>query len=79
MENILKEAKGIVYQYYAANIGDIEFDDVFVVWFCKTLQNWKAIVSTKKGGFFELTHNGDEDETYLDYYIKKDNVTIVNV
>ena len=53
-------------------------DDVFVVWFCKTLQNWKAFVSTtvSDGMYYEVTHNGDKGETYLDVYKKWENVCI---
>lgn len=52
--------------------------DIFLVWSCKTLQNWKAIVGTTMpdGQLFELTHNGDKKETYLDEYTKIDNVVI---
>jgi hypothetical protein len=51
-------------------------EDVYVVWFSKTLQNWKALVSTTlpDGMYYEVTHNGDRHETYLDAYKKFDNV-----
>lgn len=47
-------------------------DDVFVVWLCKTLQNNKALVSTtvNDGMYYEITHNGDKNETYVDVYKK---------
>lgn len=53
-------------------------DDVFVVWFTKTLKNWKAMVSTKlpDGRYYEVTHNGEAGETYIDTYVKVDNVCI---
>ena len=56
----------------------IQLEDVFVVWFCKTLQNWKALVSTTipDGKYYEVTHNGDKNETYLDVYVKLDNQAI---
>ena len=43
-------------------------DDVFVVWYCKTLQNAKALLSTtvSDGMYYELTYNGDKKELYLD-------------
>ena len=43
-------------------------DDVYVVWYCKTLQNWKALASTTlpDGMYYELTVNGDKSELYLD-------------
>jgi hypothetical protein len=45
---------------------------IYVVWFSKTLQNWKALVSTTlpDGRYYEVTHNGDACETYLDVYVK---------
>ena len=50
----------------------IELDDVFVVWFCKTLQHWKALVATTGAAptYYEVTHNGDTGETYIDCYSK---------
>nr|DAQ82127.1 MAG TPA: hypothetical protein [Caudoviricetes sp.] len=45
--------------------------DMYVVWFCKTLQNWKALVSgvyIKK--YIEVTYNGDKKEVYVDVYQK---------
>nr|DAK30656.1 MAG TPA: hypothetical protein [Caudoviricetes sp.]DAN23952.1 MAG TPA: hypothetical protein [Caudoviricetes sp.]DAW58429.1 MAG TPA: hypothetical protein [Caudoviricetes sp.] len=50
-------------------------DDVFVVWYCKTLQNAKALLSTNvsDGMYYELTYNGDKKELYLDAYKKWEN------
>lgn len=50
-------------------------DDVFVVWYCKTLQNAKALLSTNvsDGMYYELTYNGDKNELYLDAYKKWEN------
>ena len=52
--------------------------DVFVVWSCKTLQNNKALVSTTlpDGMYYEVTYNGDEQELYLDAYMKFENQCI---
>ena len=49
--------------------------DLYVVWFCKTLQNWKALVSTTLNDhkYYEVTHNGDKHETYVDVYLKMEN------
>lgn len=49
--------------------------EVYIVWYCKTLQNWKALLSTTlfDGMYYELTLNGDKDEAYLDAYKKWDN------
>ena len=56
----------------------ISSDDVYIVWQCKALQNWKALVSTTlpDGMYYELTHNGDKHETYVDAYKKFENFVI---
>lgn len=56
------------------------YDEVYVVWFCKTLQNWKCLISTTlpDGMYYEVTYNGDKGETYIDSYKKFDNVCIVD-
>ena len=78
-----ERAKQIVADYFNQHVDvtdgtQITTDDVFIVWFCKTLQNWKALVSTTvpDGVYYEVTHNGDKDETYLDVYKKWENVCI---
>lgn len=52
--------------------------DVYVVWFSKTLQNWKALLSTDipDGLYYEVTYNGDLKEAYVDTYSKVSNVAI---
>lgn len=47
----------------------------YVVWFAKTLGNWKALVSTDivDGLYWEITHNGAKQETYVDTYKKLQN------
>lgn len=80
---MLKRAKEIVVDYFNEHVEKtdnkkITEDDVFIVWFAKTLQNWKALVSTtvSDGMYYEVTHNGDKGETYLDAYKKWENVCI---
>lgn len=50
--------------------------DVYIVWFSKTLKNWKALLSTTlpDGRYYEVTHNGETGDTYLDTYVKVDNM-----
>ena len=85
MENdkFLKLCKEIVVDYFNERVEKtdgkkITEDDVFIVWSCKTLQNNKALVSTtvSDGMYYELTHNGDKKEIYLDAYKKWENVKI---
>ena len=51
---------------------------VYVVWKCKTLQNWKYLISStlSDGMYYELTYNGDAEEWYLDAYKKFENKVI---
>ena len=58
--------------------GHITTDDVFVVWYSKTLQNHKALLSTTvpDGMYYEVTFNGDKSEAYLDAYKKWENKCI---
>ena len=54
----------------------LEGDDVFVVWSCKTLQNYKCLASTTVSGdgiYAEYTYNGDRQELYEDVYRKLTN------
>lgn len=52
--------------------------EIFTVWKCKILQNWKYLVSSTlpDGMYYELTYNGDKKEWYLDAYKKFENVCI---
>lgn len=79
-------AKKIVLDYAKAHIDvtdnvQITLDNVFIVWFCKTLQNWKALVSTTlpDGMYYEVTYNGDKKEVYLDAYKKFENRKITKI
>lgn len=56
----------------------IGIEQVYIVWFSKTLQNWKALLSTtlSDGMYYEVTYNGDKGEAYLDAYKKWENVVI---
>lgn len=57
----------------------IALDNVFVVWSCKTLQNYKALLSTTVSGdgvYAEYTFNGDKGELYEDVYKKLTNACI---
>ena len=84
--NIQATARAVVYNYVKSHLektdNHVTFatDEVYVVWFSKTLQNWKALISTTlpDGMYYEVTFNGDKEEIYLDAYKKFDNVCIVD-
>ena len=78
-----EQAKKIVMEYFNSHVDktdnkQITMNDVYVVWFSKTLQNWKALVSTtvSDGMYYEITYNGDKNETYVDVYKKWENYTV---
>lgn len=81
--NYQEKAKQIVIDYYNEHVEitdnkKLTESEVFIVWFSKTLQNWKALVSTtiSDGMYYEVTYNGDKKETYLDAYKKWENVCV---
>ena len=78
-----EKAKQIVVDYFNKHVDvtgnkKITVADVFIVWFSKTLQNWKALVSTtvNDGMYYEITHDGDKGYTYVDVYKKRENFTV---
>ena len=78
--NYSEQARKILYNWVNKDgIHEADFEDVQIVWFCKTLQNWKALLILTNhfdGRYYELTHNGDKNETYIDLYEKMKNVCI---
>lgn len=54
----------------------ITAENVYVVWYSKTLQNHKGLFSTTQpdGMYYEATYNGDKGEIYFDAYKKWQNV-----
>lgn len=82
--DFIQNAKQAVLDYVQHNMNVVvkgikpTMDNIYVVWFCKTLQNWKAMVSTNlpDNMYYEVTYNGDKKEIYLDAYKKFENKTI---
>lgn len=61
---------------------DVEFD-IYIVWKCKILQNWKYLLSSTlpDGMYYELTYDGNHKRWYLDAYKKFENkcITVGNL
>lgn len=81
---MFEKMRRAVYEYVKEHIDktdnvNFNIDDVYLVWCCKTLQNWKALISTTlpDGMYYECTFNGDRNEMYLDAYKKFENKTII--
>lgn len=55
---------------------ELKSESVYVIWYCKALQNHKALLSTNvtDGMYYEFTYNGDKKELYMDAYKKWENV-----
>ncbi len=75
------KALEIVRQYVVDHLDksdDAVSFDLYTVWKCKILQNWKFLISTSlyDGMYYEVTFNGDKNEWYLDAYKKFENKCI---
>lgn len=81
--DMMKLCKNVVVDYFNSKVDktdnmQLTEDDVYIVWFSKTLQNFKALVSTtvSDGMYYEITYNGDKNELYMDAYKKWENKKI---
>ena len=77
-KEFIEKCKEIVKEYAKEHLDksdNIPEFEVFDVWYCKTLQNHKALLSTTlfDGMYYELTYNGDKKELYFDAYKKFEN------
>lgn len=59
---------------------EITVEEIYVVWFCKIIQNWKALVGTDRddGMYYEITYNGNKKEFYVHSYHRNAIETVVN-
>lgn len=83
-ERFLAKAKEAIADHWNETAGafygkEIKAGNVLLVWYCKTLQNHKALLTTDffgDGLYYEATCNGDAGEIYLDEYKKTHNQAI---
>jgi hypothetical protein len=84
--NLPDKARFHVYNYVKVHLEKTDThvtfgpDEVYVVWFAYVLGGWKALCSTTlpDGMYYEVTHDKNTGETYLDAYKKFENVVIVD-
>ena len=77
VDRFLDSAKLLVMKNYNDHLSELSEkqitpDKLDVVWFSKTLDNWKSLIVTiyADGLYYEVTHNGYKHETYVDVYRK---------
>ena len=75
MSNFIENCKKAILM---ASEHNIDRDDLYrslnIVWFCKTLQNHKALVMSTNDAL--NTYNGAKNQYYVDEYCKKSNTAI---
>ena len=77
----IQKCKELVYEYAKKHLDvtdntEFTIDNVYSVWTCKALRNWKGLFSTSlpDGRYYDITYNGNTDEIYFDAYKKFENV-----
>ena len=81
MKQFEETAKGKLLEWYRKQNpkSKITQNDVYVVWACKTLKNFKCLIAARvsDGIYAEYTYNGDKQELYEDIYTKINNAKYV--
>lgn len=78
-KDIRHKAKQLIVNYYIEkNQKHLLVEDIYEVWYCKTLHHVKLLLSTDEpdGRYFEVTYNGVKNELYFDAYVKEHNECI---
>lgn len=73
-DKALEIVKDYILEHLDKSDEPVDFD-VYIVWKCKALRNWKYLLSStlSDGMYYELTFNGGKHEWYLDAYKKFEN------
>ena len=80
MDDFQRKCRELLTSWFNTNRSvHISVSETFVVWSCKTLQNYKCLCSTNVNGdttYAEFTYNGDKGELYMDAYTKEANIVV---
>ena len=73
-KKVIEIIRNYIMEHLDKSDNNPEFE-VYTVWKCKILQNWKYLLSSTlpDGMYYEVTYNGDVNEFYLDAYKKFEN------
>ena len=82
MEDFQDKCRMELVCWYNDNMREAQltYGETFVVWSCKTLQNYKCLCSTTVPDdniYVEFTYNGDREELYMDVYFKRVNEVLI--
>ena len=63
------------------DVPPLDKDEAYVVWFCYTVGNAKALVSTSRHDhmYYEVTYHQNKEELYIDQYLKVSHAVIPRV
>lgn len=76
-EFLEKAIRAVWEEHYLNHQSLPDKDDLFIVWFSKTLGNWKALVGQKSStNYFEVTFDGAKNRAYVDRYSKLSNTVV---
>jgi hypothetical protein len=82
-DRFLTMAKRLVADNYNAHQDEEEtppltIDDLYIVWFSKVLNNWRAQVQSSlvRGLLWMVTYNGPKNEAYIEVYRKINNTKV---
>lgn len=76
-QKVATYANGLLFDK-RGTVEEIKPENVYVTWFSKTIQNYKALLGVLLDGdghYYEVTYNGDLKEMYLDVYDLQDQDT----
>lgn len=85
-DDFMPDAGGLLdlfVDWYNAKVVDYDIprltrEEAYIVWFCYTVGNAKALISTtrKDHMYYEVTYNNLKGEAYVDQYIKITHTTL---
>ena len=78
-QKAIRLVQELITQSQEESIADIHPPyEIYIVWYARALQNWKALVSTSRedGAYYEVTYDGDKQQTYIDWYSKVGNYCV---